>query len=103
MDSNRAAAAWEQHRDDAEVLEVRPTRMAGREELREVAQVTSLSYEVVLRARGVDGVMTRPFYTAEEETLFRSVLFVQKNSPWMEYRGKLYGWQTARVVWLQHA
>ena len=40
-----------------------------------MAQVASSSYEGALRASGTDGVMTRPFYTREEEkTLFRSVL-----------------------------
>ena len=51
-----AARRWLQHRAGAEVLEVRPpTRIAGREELQVVAQVTSLSYENVMRASGVDG------------------------------------------------
>ena len=51
-----------------------PSRNAGREEPQVVAQVTSSSYENVLRASGEDGVMTRLFYTTEvEQTLFRSV------------------------------
>ena len=56
-----------------EVLDVRPpSRVAEREELQVVAQVTSFTCENALRA---DRVMTRPFFVIkEEETLFRSVL-----------------------------
>ena len=69
-----AARRWLQHRAGVEVLDVRlPTRIAGREELQVVAQIASSSYEGAQRASGTD-VMTRPFYTTEEEkTLFRSV------------------------------
>ena len=54
-----------------------PTRITGREELRATGRGAggSLSYENVLRASGVHGVMTRPLDSAEEETtLFGSVL-----------------------------
>ena len=57
-----------------EVFDVRPpTRFAGREELEVVAQIASATYDGALRASGTDGVMTRPFYTTEEDkTNFRS-------------------------------
>ena len=49
-------------------------RIAGREELQVVAQIASSTFDRALRASGTDGVMTRPFYTTEEEkTHFRSV------------------------------
>ena len=69
-----AAKRWLQHRAGEEVFDARlPTRIAGREELQVVAQVSS-THDGALRASGTDGVMTRPFYTTEEEkTHFRSV------------------------------
>ena len=55
-----AARRGLQHRAGAEVLGVRrPTRIGGPEELRVVAQVTSMSYGSVSRASGVSGPSTR--------------------------------------------
>ena len=70
-----AARRWLQHRAGVEVFDVRPpTRVAGREELQVVAQIASSTYDRALRASGMDGVMTRPFYTTEKEkTQFRPV------------------------------
>ena len=63
-----AARRWLQHRAGVEVFDVRPpTRIAGREELRVVAQIASSIYDGALCASGTDGVMSRPFYTKEEE------------------------------------
>ena len=63
-----AARRCLQHRAGVEVFDVRlPTRIAGREELPVVAQIASSTYDGALRASGTDGVMTRPFYTTEEE------------------------------------
>ena len=63
-----AARQWLPHRAGVEVFDVRPpTRIAGREELQVVAQIASSTYDRALRASGIDGVMTRPFYTTEEE------------------------------------
>ena len=69
-----AARRWLQYRAGVKLFDVRPpTRIFGREELRVVAQIASSTYDG-LRASGTDGVMTRPFYTTEEEkTHFRSV------------------------------
>ena len=54
-----------------------PTRTVGREELQVAAQIASSTYDGALRASGTGEVITRPFYTTEEEeTLFRSVLFL---------------------------
>ena len=81
-----AARRWLQHRAGVEVLDVRPpTRVAGREKLQVVAQVTSLTYENALRASGVDGVMTRPFYTIEEEKHSSDQYRCLWISRWMEH------------------
>ena len=62
-----AARRWLQHRAGVKLFDVRPpTRIVGREELQIVAQIASPTYDG-LRASGTDGVMTRPFYTTEEE------------------------------------
>ena len=59
----------ESRRDDVRP----PTRIIGREELQFLALIASSTCEGALRASGMDSVMTRPFYTTEEEkTLFRS-------------------------------
>ena len=76
-----------------EVLDVRrPTRTAGREELPVVAQIAISSYEGALGASGTVGVMTRLFYTTEEE---KTLIL----SHWMEPCGKRSGWQIVLVVW----
>ena len=61
-----------------EVLDVPPpTRTVGREELQVAAQIASSTYDGALRASGTGEVITRPFYTTEEEeTLFLSVVFL---------------------------
>ena len=67
--SRVAARRWLQHRAGVEVFDARfPTRIVGREELQVVDRIASSTYDGALRASGTDGVMTRPFYTTEEET-----------------------------------
>ena len=87
-----AAIRWLQHRAGVEVFDLRPpTRIAGREELQGLwPQIASSTFERALRASGTDGVMTRPFYTTEEE---------KNQLPFSAFTsGFLTGWSLAENV-----